>query len=369
VFAGLPLVHHPLATLDAKRADRAVRSGKRLYEKATLLRYIEAESELIDRVMPDLVVGDFRLSLSTSAELCAVPSATLINAYWSPFAPRSGFPVPDHPVIRWLGERLTEEYFPRALPRVFRHFAEPLNGARKVHGLKPVGSLLEMLTHGTYTLYPDDPSLTPVRGAPAGHHFIGPVLWQPNLPPEPRTGSDGDPRPLVYVTLGSSGRVELLPLVIAALAQLPVRGLVATADRISVRDLPPNVVVRSYVRGGDVARRARLVISNGGSTTGYQALAEGTPVVGMPSNLDQFLASDAIARAGAGLTVKARHASVDSVVQAIRRGLDDEALRAGARRVASRFKALDSQTRFASWLGEVLPSRSGQEVARLHGNH
>lgn len=365
VFSGTHFTQHRIDTLAPELAAKALDAGRRLYEKSTLLRYIAAETRLIDAVRPDLVIGDFRLSLSTSAELRGVPSAVLINAYWSPFARRERFPVPDHPIIGWLGESLTEQYFPQAIPRVFQHFANPINAARKKHGLAPVGSLLEVLTHADYTLYPDDPWLTPIDGAKATHRFLGPVLWQPDLPGEEsgltRAGEPSvspvdrgdDERPLVYVTLGSSGNVQLLPMIARVLGQLPVRAVIATAGRRELRQLPENVVAREFVRGEDMARRARIVISNGGSTTGYQALSQGTPVLGIPSNFDQYLATEAIVSAGAGALVKARQATPEVLRDAIMGLLQDQAALAAARHVAERFSQHDSVASFRAFVEQV----------------
>jgi UDP:flavonoid glycosyltransferase YjiC (YdhE family) len=357
VFAGTNFIRHPITSLSPDAAARALQAGRRLYEKSHLLRYIEDERRLLDSVRPALVVGDFRLSLSTSAELGGVPSAVLINAYWSPYARRAGFPVPDHPILGWLGEALTERYFPRAIPHVFRHFAAPLNAARASFGLAPVGDLLEMLTHGSFTLYPDDPWLTPLDAAPDSHRCIGPVFWQPELAGE---ADDTElerllasERPVIYVTLGSSGVLELLPQVVDALAQLPVAAVVATAGRTRLGHLPPNVLARAFVRGANVARRAALVISNGGSTTGYQALSQGTPVLGLPSNFDQFLATQAIDAAGAGVSIKARQVSTARLTAEIERALADRSLSAGAHAVAQSFARLDSAACFRAFVAEV----------------
>ncbi len=80
---------------------------------------MQEELELIERVRPALVVGDFRLSLAVSAAVSGVRCATLINAYWSPYAERDGFPVPDHPIVSLLGVELAERYFPRAIGSAF----------------------------------------------------------------------------------------------------------------------------------------------------------------------------------------------------------------------------------------------------------
>ncbi len=356
VFQQTKFERHSLTTIEKAAVERAFASGRRLYEKKTLERYVKAELRLIEEVEPNLIVGDFRLSLSVSAPLSGVPHATLINAYWSPFRSERTFPVPDHPIIRLLGEELTKQYFPRAIPRVFDHFAAPLNAVRKNHGLPPIGNLQQVLCHGNYTLYPDVPGLVPTQSAPPHHLYLGPVLWSPDIPFDESLLHDS--RPLIYVTLGSSGKVEVLPIVLEALGQLPVHAVVATADRARLGPLPSNVTACSFVPGQELARRALAVISNGGSTTGYQALSEGTPVLGVASNFDQYLSMQAIERAGAGITVKARSISAHHVTQALRALLDDARYRMGAQRVASEFALYPARQRFSSFVDEVLTKQS-----------
>lgn len=359
VFSGTNFVQHYLETMDKNRLMAAMDAGKRLYEKGTLKRYVAAELELFEKVAPDLVVGDFRLSLAVSAPLAGVRHASLINAYWSPYAERDGFPVPDHPILKLLGEEMTERYFPVALPHVFDHFAAPVNALRKKYGLPPLGSLLEVLTAGDTTLYLDDPSLVPLRAdAPSSHRFLGPVLWSPDVP-LPASLEAPSVAPLVYVTLGSSGRTDVLPVVLEALGEMNVRVVLATAGRVEPSNLPANVECFDFVPGAEVARRAALVVSNGGSTTSYQALAEGTPVLGLPSNFDQYLAMTAIERAGAGILVKARQATSTGVRDAVARLLGEPGFRLAAGVLADRSRHLDSGAAFRDYVVEEL-ARTGE---------
>lgn len=333
----------PLTTIDPVKAASDLERGKRLYETRVLTRYVDEELALLDEVKPDLVVGDFRLSLSTSAELAGVPCVTLINAYWSPYAERRGFPLPDHPIVDLLGDKLAARYFPQAMPMAFNHFAAPVNAIRKKRGLKEVGSLLEVLTHGDATLYLDVPELVPTGELPRHHGYIGPVQWEPQmvLPPSvARLMRSRDP--IVYVTLGSSGRVDRLPDVLAALSTLPVKVVVATAGRAVPAHVPANAVVEPFVPGDAVASKASLVISNGGSTTGYQALARGVPVLGIYSNLDQALATEAIVNAGAGMGIRAGVADAHCIRVGAERLLSSERYREGAQRIARLFAGWDS---------------------------
>ena len=358
IFSRLDWHRHELRTIGGSAVQKALEAGKRIYEKSTLMRYVKAELQLIDRVKPDLIVGDFRLSLSVSAPVSGVPQATLINAYWSPQRSEREFPVPDHPIVRLLGESLSAQYFPKAIGRVFDHFAAPLNAVRRRYGLPEIGSLLEVLTHGDYTLYADTPGLVPTHNLPGHHAYLGPVLWEPDVVLDPTLVDASDPRPLVYVTLGSSGNLAALPAVLDALAKLPVRAVLATAGRAEFGSIPGNVRVCRFAPGAGLARLASVVVSNGGSTTSYQALSEGTPVVGIASNFDQYLAMQAIERAGAGVLIKARSISEHAVKTAIERVLGTPSYTRQALGVAEEFSRYRAGERFASFVDAVLHGAS-----------
>lgn len=342
IFGGMKARRWAIDSISPAQAERAVAWGLRLYPLKILQRYLDDDLRLIDAVKPDLIVSDLRWSLAVSGPKSGVKVASLANAWWSPFALREGFPLPEHPVVRLLGVELAGRHFPRALPAVFRHFARPLNELRERHGLAPLGSLPEVLTWGDLTLYADPPGFFRMRALPASHRFLGPVHWAPDLPfalPE-------SSRPLVYVTLGSSGNLKSLPAVLEALSALPVDVLLATAGRTAPQSLPANVRAEAFVRGDLAARRAAVVVCNGGGSTAYQALAEGTPTVGLPYNLDQYLAMSAIEAAGAGVLVRSGTATPQKVRAAVELALRDPALKAAAQKAASLMSALDAAHEF-----------------------
>lgn len=347
-FRGTGIEPIPLFTVERERALRQVERGERIYEKEVLARYVEEELRLFDRLQPDLVVGDFRLSLPISAARAGVRCFSLINAYFSPYAERDAFPMPEHPIVSLLGSKRAAQYFPRALPAVFAHFVAPIDAVRKRYGLQPTGGLLHALCAGDMALFPDVPELCPVRALPAEHFFLGPVAWTPPLP-EPDFLADLGERPLVYITLGSSGRVAALDSVLQVVGEHQVLGVIATADRVSPARLPPNVRVASYVPGDSLARRASFLVTNGGASTSYQALAEGKPVLGIPTNLDQYLAMTNIERAGAGRLVRAGEATPAAVRAAFAELSSSTALRRGAADMAAAFSRLSSTERFR-WL-------------------
>jgi UDP:flavonoid glycosyltransferase YjiC (YdhE family) len=349
LFEGTTFQRWPLLTMDGARGLAALAKGDRIYDTATLQKYVDEELRVFDAVKPDLVVGDFRLSLAVSTKLTGLHCASLINAHWSPYAQRDGFPVPDHPIVRLVGVERAERYFPQAMPHVFAHFAAPLNALRKRHGLAPQ-SLLQQLCFGDSVLYPDLPELCPVVAAPSTHHYLGAVSWSPNMP-LPVALLSGDPsQPLVYVTLGSSGDGGALDAVLSGLEGLPIRGVLSTAGKPAPAHVPSNFRVAEYVPGDALVRHARFVVTNGGSASGYQALAAGVPVLGIPSNLDQYLSMHAITAAGAGLMLRSGSLTKDEVRRAAVRLCDDLAMKRRASELGRRFARLDCHEQFQGWL-------------------
>ncbi len=363
VFAGTSFKRWPLLTVDGPRALAALAKGERLYDVATLERYVQHELALFDAVRPDLVVGDFRLSLAVSTKLRGLPCASLINAYWSPFALRERFPLPDHPIVSLVGVELAERYFPRALPRVFAHFAAPLNKLRRRYGLPEV-SLPEQLCFGDWVLYPDLPELYPVAGSPVTHRYLGAVPWSPEVPLPSELVAGDDSRPLVYVTLGSSGDHSALAAVLKGLDGLPIRGLLATAGRAAPAELPASFRVADYVPGEVVARQARFVVNNGGSSGVYQALAAGAPVLGIPSNLDQYLSMQSVVREGVGLQLRSASLRPEQVRSAALQLCEDASLQRRAREVGSWLRDYECHARFQSWLTEACGAAAGDMASK-----
>jgi UDP:flavonoid glycosyltransferase YjiC (YdhE family) len=210
-FRGTDLRRLGLESIPAKLFLDRLAAGAPLYTRTELERYVEADIALLQRERPDVVIGDFRLSLSVSARLVGIPYFALCNAHWSPWSAHSRFPLPDITLTRVLGPALAEPIFRLAQPLAFRLHAGPLNAVRRKHGLSGFPDVRHAYTDGDLTLYADTPGLVPVRpDCPPNHHFIGPIIWSPSMP-LPDWWTSMPSGPLAYVTLGSTGRVDLLP--------------------------------------------------------------------------------------------------------------------------------------------------------------
>jgi UDP:flavonoid glycosyltransferase YjiC (YdhE family) len=309
----------------------ALAGGRPLYDAATLRRYVEADMEAITRFRPQLVVGDFRLSLSISARRAGVPYVSIASAYWSPHYTPPRWPVPTLPITRALPIGLAQPLFTAARPFAFVAHCGPLNAARRHFGQPPLPrDLRRVYTDADWVAYTDLPELFPTAGLPHTHRFVGPALWEPALPVPAWWEQVPTDRLVVYVTLGSSGDAGLMPAIAEALAALPVSVLLATAGAPAPAGCPPNVFAAPYLPGLQASARAQLVICNGGNLTTYQAVAGGAPVLGICGNLDQFLNMQAFERAGAGRTLRADRFSPHDFSRTVGAMLDDVRCREAA---------------------------------------
>jgi UDP:flavonoid glycosyltransferase YjiC (YdhE family) len=231
--------------------------------------------------------------------------------------------------------------------------AAPVNYLRRKHGLSELGDWIDVLTWGDRVLFPDDPMLIPLTHKAPHETFLGPVLWSPEIPLPAFWDELGRDRPMIYATLGSSGDVRAVPPVLKALGSMDVDVVFSTAARFTPKNPPHNVHVVDMIPGDLAARKAAVVVCNGGASTGYQALAEGTPIVGIPQVSDQVLAATAMCDAGAGVLLHATAATPAEVRAAVERVMNEASFTQTAQRVAASFAGFDPHSRFRVVIDEV----------------
>jgi UDP:flavonoid glycosyltransferase YjiC (YdhE family) len=349
----LPAIE-PIESVSSRQFGQALARGKPLYDADTLSRYVEADLALIDRIKPDLIVGDFRLSLSVSAPLRQIPYAAVVNAYWSPYADIA-YPIPDLPLTRLFGVGLAQRLFDLVRPLAFALHAQPLNQVRRRYGLPALGhDLRRSYTWGDYTLYPDIPEIAPMRDLPPNHRFLGPVLWSTDTTLPDWWDQLPQDKPVVCFTLGSSGNADFLPAALRALAQLPITLIVATVGKNLPLPLPANVFHAEYLPLQAALQRTQLLICNGGSLTTYQAIACGVPVIGICSNLDQLLNMAAMQRLGCGIALRAGGLAPALLAQATQAMLATPVHADAAWHVDKTLQHYDSAERFRSTVAEIL---------------
>ena len=344
-------------SIPPSRFAHALAHGTPIFDAPSIQRYVEEELALFERVRPDVVVGDFRISLAISAKRAGIPYINITNAYWSPYA-LIRHVVPEITVARVLGTRAGQIAFDLFRRAGYAAHVVPVNKVRRRFGLPPLAADFRWaIMDADETLYADIPEIVPTEPLPATHRFIGPIPWVPpvSLPAWwPELEAVAGKHPVIYVNLGSSGSEGAFEKALAALADLDVTIVAATAGRPLASEKRGNAFVTDYLPGDRAAEFADVVVCNGGSPSSYQALAAGKPVVGMAANTDQFLNMAAVEEAAAGVLVRARHGSATDVRDAVLEAMRGSRLRDGARRIKAALDAYDPFAIFSDVLRKVM---------------
>jgi len=353
--AGLPFPVLDLACQDAGVFAAHLEHGRPLYDFTTLSQYVEIDLGLIDQEEPDIIVGDFRLSLTVSARLRSTPYITICDAYWSPEQALS----PKLPVFgftRFTPIPLMDFLFRQISPLAFKLHARPVERLRAKFGLPSLGHDLRCCyTDADLRLFANFPALFPKIRSHPGADFLGPISWSPP-PSTEQTILSEDERPLVYVTMGSSGSARVTEAIIPVLEKKGVRIIVSTAGKqLIIAQKKSSTQIFNFFPGAVACKQADLVICNGGSPTTNQALINGKPVLGICQNMDQFLNMEAIESYGAGIQLRADRANRSSIDAALSTLFGDPKYSFQARHLAN---TLSKQT-----FHEIL----GQHLIRLHG--
>ncbi len=366
------LFFHKIHSHSPQKFHQILKEGKVLYDEQTLAEYVHEDCQLLARVKPDIVIGDFRISLAVSAAIAKVPYVAITNAYWSPFRMYREMPIPSFPIFSKLGFTTQEEkwrgklgrkLYNAILPKILSQQLRGLNEVRMKHGLSPFESYFHGFTAGDYTLYADIPSLVPTSNLPSYHRYLGPISYFPHSP-SPLWWKELNPMvPKIYLSLGSSGDLSVLPKIVSVLKELPIEVICSTAGRLGQGAFPKNFYVADFLNGDEAAKIADVVICNGGSPAAYQALRSGKPVLGIPANMDQLLSMTYVDRYGGGILLRADTLEVRSFRQALTRLLNENIFTLKAQVLSTDLQVYQSESIFQKLIEEIIEGSKTIKVA------
>jgi UDP:flavonoid glycosyltransferase YjiC (YdhE family) len=337
---------HPVYTEDREVTLRLARRAGLVdlgWWRSVADKSVESDMAAIRQLAPDVVVGDMRLSLSTSAEALGVPCVGLTNAAWtSRFA--EPIHVPEgHLSERLLGHTAAEALFPHLKKLIVWYWARGFDPVRKRLGLAPLRSLYQLI-EGDITLLADLPEYFPiVESAPASYRYVGPIMFRAALPRPIWLPKLDRRRPTLYFTMGSTGDTHFFNEAVRVFGGTKYQVLITTAG-LPVEQLRrhDNVFIEELADGDLLMKVSDVAITHGGNGTIYQALAQGVPVLGIPTLFDQELNLQRVEALGAGLRLARRDYNAERLRQSIERMIGEPSFGLAARRLGQRLAQYDA---------------------------
>jgi MGT family glycosyltransferase len=323
------------------------------------LAYATDALAAIDAFAPDVVVSqELLLGPMAAAEARGLPLALLAANVWSlptmPGAPPFGAGMLPATSDEERGMHAMVGQMSRTF---FQAGLADLNAARAALGLAPLDDLFAQLdvaraillaTSKAFDFAPDP---LPAPFAHVGPYLADPAWAQPFTPPP------GD-APLVVASFSSLYQAQepVLRAVIAALGQLPVRGVVTTGPTIDPAEFEAtaNVAVIRSAPHGELLKDAALFVTHAGHGSTLRPLTAGVPLLCLPMGRDQNDNTARVTHRGAGLTLPA-DASSDAIVAALHRLLDEHSFKNAAETLGAAIRADEAARDAAARLEALAP--------------
>lgn len=288
--------------------SKKLHNGEFPYTVDQLKKYVEVDCTFLKNENPDVVFGDFRLSLQVSAKLADTPYVNLTNIIWSPYSAKTAV-VPEVPPTRVL-KSFGITVGKLVLPMILNSILTKLNEFRSSYGLDPVKSLEEFYTQGDYIAYLDDENLMSSSVLPSHHCFLGPVVYRSHnssVELKQKLNSLPKNKNVILVTPGSSGNSKAFQKSLNYLVNSEYEVLVAGVNPSSTNVKWPtadNIHYVGFVNLADVLPLVDAVVANGGSPMSYMSLQFQKPILNLPSNMDQHFNSQAFDQKNVSRTLR-----------------------------------------------------------------
>ncbi len=221
---------------------------------------------LLEQQKPDLVVTDWRPTMRLAAKIVGIPCIAVVNPHITrSYRGRRAAPA-EHPIVKWFGQQFGDMLMPILEPIFQRIWAKPYRQLAQIYGLKGWHDLRDYVI-GDATLYPDLPSLNPVRSNKG--IFVGPITLSPAITELPQLHS-----PVLYITAGSEKLHQFADNIVQIVNPWPGSVVVTLGGYPAREAWPDHWVVRDYVDLKSIyAQNVDIVwLYHGGNGSSYQLI-------------------------------------------------------------------------------------------------
>ncbi len=341
-----------IASIAPEAFQKSLKHGKIPYSESILTQYIEDDLELLSYTKPDVVVGDFRLSLNIVARHLQIPFVNIGNAYWGDTDSLAFFPEAV-PYTNWLPRFALRPTFFAGFGVASNVMLRNFNRLSRRYGLKKCSTVSQLYLDGDLQLFDDVPGFFPTIQSPPSN-YLGYITWSPSAHIPQAWSERPTGKPTILISMGSSGDVSLLQQMMEVAATRSETFVFVTAGRAQMRSDHANVICVDYIPLGKIMSECAVYVNNGGNS-GYLALQRGVPLIGYPGNMDQCLFSSNMARAGVGRFTPTHQFTKRDFNLNLDRVLYDPSYRQAAELSRANFVGFDYRSRFpeqmASFLG------------------
>jgi UDP:flavonoid glycosyltransferase YjiC (YdhE family) len=264
----------------------------------------DAQLDIVQRYKPDLVFSDTSLTLPMCAEYANVPVISIMNAYVSNYYADIR-PLPySHRAYKYqfkLKQPIWEKILKTAEKASMKFVHKPFARLRNELNLSKKQWLLDEF-EGDFNLLCDLPELFPTENLPENFASIGPVIYHSNQEESDLVDwiNSPDDRPLIYLSLGSSGVEVSLDFLNQTRAK-DFRFVLSGAKEIENSE---NLRYQKFVNFEQIQKHVDLFISHGGNGSIYQALAAAVPLLLIPAFFEQAWNAHPIKKLDIGVVIQ-----------------------------------------------------------------
>jgi UDP:flavonoid glycosyltransferase YjiC (YdhE family) len=325
--------------------------------------------EALEAWPADAVVFDWMLTgAPIAAEWAGLPAAAIVHCPY--MFPVKGAPPVGVGLRPWPGPlgRMRDSLLTGFGERLCAAQGEPVIArARERFGLAPLGSWREQVlgVQGVYAMTAPELDFAAAGPLPPNVHFVGPAFEPyPDQWVDPWPEHERDPLVLISFSTSYMDQRALLQRVLDAVAELPARALLTLGPALRGEPLrlPANARAVDYVPHRTVLPHASLTVTHAGWQTINASLAEGVPIVCVPSGRDQPDNAARVIARKAGVKVSKR-ASTRRLRRVIAGALADDSLRQGAAAMAAALGRSDGAQLVAEHVERIVDS-TGRASAR-----
>jgi MGT family glycosyltransferase len=213
----------------------------------------------------------------------------------------------------------------------------------------------------------------PHRRLPKNFRYTGPFVGTQARPPVDFPWEQLDGRPLVYASLGTTGKVHLaiFRLIAEACQDLDVQLVISLGARFSpdqLPDQPGKPLVVGFAPQLELLKRATLVITHAGPNTVFETLLEGKPMVAIPLALDQPAIARRLAHAGAAQVLPVMRLSAGRIREAIVTVLQEPSYRLAAVALQKKIRSTRGADGAAGIIEDALHSYAARQAQAAPGS-